>query len=113
MTSPLNGEMVDICMQYASTRLGGHPGARHMAVYSWPQQWPNSCCGFRGVGMQAHWVAPTIVIAGPEEDVCVFHNGRFVAHLIDQPIAFREAVAAMKLPGHSDKAWQEWGATIG
>jgi hypothetical protein len=111
MYKPLTGEMLEKCLDEAAGRLY-HDGDRltrqRMAVYSWPQQWSNSACGFGGVAMQAFWVAPTIVVVGPADDVCVFHAGRFVAHLRRPSDEFSAKVREFKLPGAIDAKW--WAA---
>lgn len=72
-------------------------------VYSWPQQWSDTTCGFPGIGGQAITSAQTVVlmfgIGGP---ACVYHAGRF-AYLVKHPGEhFWMGVTNHRLPGASD-----------
>lgn len=52
------------------------PQTSDIAVYSFPQTWPNSTCGHGGLALQAFTVADTVVVCLAHE-AAVFINGRF------------------------------------
>jgi hypothetical protein len=111
MIQALTGELLDSVLDDAADRMrGGNPvlDRKQMAVYCWPQRWPNSSCGFGGVGMQAYWTAPTICVVAPEGDIAVYHKGRFVAHLYRPSDEFARRFQAFDLPGATEADW--WAA---
>lgn len=56
-----------------------------VTVYSWPQVWTNTTCGFPGIGGAALTSAQTVVVMlGGSGPVCVYHAGRF-AYLVQRP----------------------------
>lgn len=104
----------------ARSRLGVETKICH--VYSWPQTWPDSACGFPGgLACRAFWEAQTAVLVleaepigeksvdAERQTVLVYHQGRF-AYLVEGPSdTFWESFG--QLPGVSGLA--EEGVTEG
>lgn len=71
-----------------------------VAVYSWPQVWSDTSCGFGGIAGQAMTQAQaTVFICRLTGAVAVYHAGRF-AYLVEDPAPpFWEAFSRYTLPG--------------
>jgi hypothetical protein len=100
MNRRITGEQLESCLSDAARRLGisdllSLDGNFHI----WPQTWPDSACGFRGVAMRAFTTASTLAVIGPKGDVCVYHDARFVRHIREPDEAFWVAFGNRKLPG--------------
>lgn len=69
-------------------------------VYTWPQRWSSTACGFGGMAGQAGTTAQTVVV-----DVCgifyVYHAGRLAYVVRRNHGAFYEAMRSQRLPGAS------------
>lgn len=72
-------------------------------IYSWPQMWSNTACGFGGIAGQAFTKAQTtIIIPWRYKFVMVFHADRF-AYLITYPnTKFLDDMKNFKLMGAAD-----------
>lgn len=108
MYSALRGKAVDNCVQDALTRFAFAPGetAERVAIYSWPQRWSNSACGFAGgLAMQAFWVAPTLVVVATSNEICVYHAGRFAGYLRNSTPPLEAAMRDYNIPGQMDTKW--------
>lgn len=89
----------------AQLKLGPERKVSH--IYSWPQTWSDSACGFPGgMSCKALWEAQTVVLAMETDSesgtqiALVYHNGRF-AYLVEKPSdAFWESFG--QLPGVSE-----------
>lgn len=72
-------------------------------VYSWPQTWGSTACGFGGIGGQAITGAQTLVVLYETEQdrlACVFHNGRFA--YLTRFDNIREGFKNNRLPGQAE-----------
>lgn len=70
---------------------------------AWPQTWPDSTCGFGGVGRAVITVAPTFVWSFPGDPIHeVYHQFRWAYTVVQPHWRFYEAMAAQHLPGACD-----------
>ena len=77
---------VEDCLKDASVRLNttnnNMTNMQDCKVHSWEQEWPDTSCGFSnnmcGFGITK---ALCVVIIGPNEDACVYHNGRLAYYV--------------------------------
>lgn len=77
---------------------------RDVEVYSWPQTWGDTACGFGGYGGQTITTRQTCVVISSyyTETALVYHAGRF-AYAVKRPgDEFWSAFAARRLPGKAD-----------
>lgn len=51
------------------------------SVYCFPQTWGSTALGFGGIGGAAMTTAYTVVVIGPQQDACVYFNGRLAYHV--------------------------------
>ena len=70
-------------------------------VFSWPQTWSDSTCGFGGGGGQAMTAVQCVVVVGPVGDACVYH-GRFAKHVQRPSEKFFAAMRVWRMPGARD-----------
>jgi hypothetical protein len=107
-------DMLRDCIDDAMKRVDRHAdevwGERELAIYSWPQQWGTTTCGFGGIGGQAFTTAQTFVIQSPSGDVLVYHAGRFARHVHKPTEAFWEQFGKGRLPGLKDADWGKFDA---
>lgn len=85
------------------------PRPGEVNVFSWPQQWPDSSCGFGGAAASRPCTDQThLVIDAATGTVYVYHAARFVRRLEKPGEAFWSRVRQHHLPGAVDLA--EWEA---
>lgn len=78
-------------------------------VYSWPQLWPNTACGFSGIAGQAFTTAQTTVfefICGNTTSAIIFHGDRHAYSILNTNEMFRKAFIAQQLMGAQDYVGQ-------
>lgn len=78
-------------------------GYQNIQVYSFPQMWSNTACGFGGIAGQAFTEAQTTVIyAKNRKWALVFHDDRF-AYIVDSPTnEFMLEIRNFRLVGAAD-----------
>ena len=93
--------IIDALTKLKPSQYNSSVDERECSIYSWPQSWPNTTCGFGGIGGQMITTAQCVVVIGPERDACIYHSGR-LAHYIECPSElFWDEIryASRKLPG--------------
>ena len=105
---------VDDCVEEARNRLKVAmpelPGFyQECEVFSWPQTWSNTACGFGGIGGCAITKAQCVVVVGPEKDACVYHGGMFAYYIEDPNGKFWDDIANVRrhFPGAAEN-WQKF-----
>lgn len=92
------GKTITVCCDDACRRM--EIPQHSIRVYSWPQTWANTSCGFGGISGQAITTAQTIIVIAPDERVCVYHGGGSFAYMVQKPSNFFwRNVGEFKLPG--------------
>jgi hypothetical protein len=96
------GQRLDETLTEEQRKQGWSHPADELTVYSWPQRWSSTSCGFGGIAGQAITTAQTFVVGEPTGSVVVYHSGRF-AYLVRRPNAtFKEDFNDRKLVGARD-----------
>jgi len=71
-------------------------------MYSWPQTWPNTSCGFGGISGQAFVTRQTVIIKDLDTyDVFVYHGGRFAYRVINSQKLY-EYMCGRNMPGKTE-----------
>lgn len=95
---------IDDCINDALTRLSPNKiSVEDCDIRMWAQEWNDTSCGFGGdlVFGFACTKALCLVVMGPNDNACVYHNGKFayyVDHISDR---FLSAVKNKNMPGAS------------
>ena len=99
------GNLIDACVADALQKMNlTARDEQDLRIYSWPQMWANTACGFGGLSGQAITSAQTVVILGPSHDdvVCVYVGARF-AYLVNNPSRlFWEDMHAHRIKGQAE-----------
>lgn len=75
-------------------------GYEEVEIYSWPQMWSSTACGFGGIGGCAMTIAQTVVIRDIySEECCVFINDRFAYRVSLHNSSFKDKFLEMRAPG--------------
>lgn len=82
-----------------------HPAPEEVDIISWPQNWPDNCCGFEEPLRDVYASEQTdVVIDNRNDTVYVYHAG-FFARKVEHPSeTFWTAVRNRALPGKVDEA---------
>ncbi len=80
----------------------------YLQIFSWPQIWGSTACGFGGIGGAAMTTAQTVVVKCMGLDVAlVYHHNKF-AYAIEEPNEkFEERFRERNLPGAANLFKQE------
>ena len=104
-TGATPGEWLDWCLAHACSvllPLDAHTPLTpaQLRCACWPQTWPNTTCGFGGIGGQAMTTRMTCVVIGPLLDAAVYH-GQYAYRVALPSEQFWTLVHEQRLPGAS------------
>jgi hypothetical protein len=114
---------IDECIQDALSRLSPQQffdgqkntslNEKECEIHVWPQTWSDASCGHDcGFSAQALTSAPTVVVLGPMQDACIYHDGDF-AYKIDQAgEVFWAAMNERHMPSKQEHERQEQNARV-
>ncbi len=71
-------------------------------IYAWPQHWPSADCGTGECSNLAITTSTTVVIIGPEQDACIYHNSQFAYKIEDTDGIFWACLDQREMPGREE-----------
>ena len=94
-------ELIDKCIDHATKIL--NTNVQNCKIYSWTQEWSDTSCGFSsevvGFGFTS---AECIVVIGPNEEACVYHDGKLAYHLKGLSRKFYDRIKNKNMPAASE-----------
>lgn len=102
------GELIDACTKDALPRFTKDDFPDDVQVYSWPQTWGDTTCGFPGIGGQMISEAQCVVVTYAHAEYAVYHDGRFAYLIPHASDVFWEDFASHRLVG----VRENWGKYI-
>jgi len=71
-------------------------------IFVWPQTWNDLSCGFGDMCGQAIAETLSVVVIGPMQDACVYHDGKLAYKLDEVGEEFWKCIDNRELPGKMD-----------